>query len=159
MENLITPAYFHGLIELPDSQVNAELNTPSGDAVEVQKTRLELAITEYQQELLIRLFGSEVVPTECASILVRENILKSPIADFAFCNIIGEYQSQSTDGGEKIHSAQDSINVNYSEKYNAVWNRMVKECRKIRLSLYDAGKYNDYPTDDCDEIYQLKSFI
>ena len=159
MDNLITPAYFNGLIELPDSQVIAAIDTPSGEAVTTQTTRLEMEITEYQEELLTRLFGSNVLPTECESLMVRANILKSPIADFSYCNLIHEYQSNSSESGEKIHNAVDSIAVNYSEKYNLVWNRMVKECRKMRLALYDAGKYDTYPTDDDDEIYILKSFI
>ena len=159
MENKIDSRYFHGLIELPNLNIQADLDSPSGEEVSANANAIDMAITEYQQELLIKLFGSEVIPTEVEALIVRENILKSPIADYVFCNVISQYQSQSTESGEKQHGATDSISVSYQEKYFTVWNRLVKSCLSMRKVLYDAGKHSTYPTYNDEDIYNYKSFL
>lgn len=159
MDNLIDSRYFHGLIELPNLNIQAEFESPSGDEVTTNSNAIDMAITEHQQELLIKLFGSEVVPTQVESIIVREPILKSPIADYVFCKLIHEYQSQSTISGEKVHGATDSVSVSYQEKYFVVWNRLVKSCIQMRKVLYDAGIHSTYPTLDDEDIYEYKSFL
>ncbi|HAT76759.1 MAG TPA: hypothetical protein DCS19_07915 [Flavobacterium sp.] len=159
MENLITPAYFHGLIELPDSQVSAELNTPSGEAVAYQNDKLMVNIAKYQKKLLVKLFGSEVVPDEVASLLVDETTLTSPIANYVFCNVIKDYQSTSTMQGEQIQSAENTIHISYKNKQDEAWNDMVEMLGEIREVLYNAGKDFDYPTDYYSEIYKLSYFL
>lgn len=159
MENKIDSRYFHGLIELPNLNIQADYDSTSGDEVSSNANAIEMAIAEYQQELLIKLFGSEVIPTEVETLIVRENILKSPIADYVFCKLIPEYQSQSTTSGEKQHGASDSISVSYQEKYFTVWNRLVKSCLNMRKVLYDAGKHSTYPTYENEDIYNYKSFL
>lgn len=159
MENRIDSRYFRGLIELPNLNVQAEYNTPSSDNIGANNEAIDLSIAEYQQEFLIKLFGSEIVPTEVESDLIRESILRSPIADYVFCNVIGNYQSQATESGEKIHNATESQNVTYQERYFTVWNRMCKDCIKIRKTLYDAGLHYTYPVNGSEDIFQYKSIF
>lgn len=159
MENKIDSRYFHGLIELPNLNIQADYDSTSGDEISANANSIEMAITEYQQELLIKLFGSEVIPNEVEALIVRENILKSPIADYVFCKIIPEYQSQSTTSGEKQHGANDSVSISYQERHFTVWNRLVKSCLNMRKVLYDAGKHSTYPTYENEDIYNYKSFL
>ena len=165
MENLIDLRYFRGVTELPYSQIQTDLETPSGQSADIMQATYQMDIAEYQLELLTRLFGSEIIPTEesvsdaITLILYNENILRSAIADFVFCNAITDFQSSATIGGEKIHTAQDSISVSYQEKYLFVWNRLVKSCLQIRKLLYDNGLHSTYPTDINDSLYKFQSFV
>lgn len=159
MDNLIDNRYFRGILELPDSQINAELNTPSGDAVSYQDDKLRLNISKYQKKLLVKLFGSYVVPNEVASLLVDENTFTSPIANYVFCNIINEYQSASTSQGEQIQSAENTIRISYKNKQDESWNEMVELLGEIREVLFNAGLDFTYPTNYYDDIYRLSYFI
>jgi hypothetical protein len=159
MDNLINNRYFTGLLELPDTQVNAALDTPSGDAVTYQNDKLMVSISKYQKKLLVKLFGSEVVPSEVADLLVDETTLTSPIANYVFCNVIKDYQSASTMQGEQIQSAQDTIRISYKNKQDEAWNEMVEMLGEIRETLSAAGLDETYPTDYNIDIYRLSYFI
>lgn len=159
MENKIDSRYFRGLIALPNLNTQAEYDSPSSDNINSNISELDLYITEYQEEFFIKLFGSDVIPTEVEADLIKESIFRSPIADYVFCQVIHQYQSQLTESGEKIHNATESQNVSYQERFFIVWNRMVKDCVKIRETLYTAGLHTTYPTEDNEDIYNYKSFL
>jgi len=135
MDNLIDSRYFRGLIELPNLNTQADFSTPSGEDLTSNVSEIDMYIMEFQEEFLIKLFGSNIIPTEVETLIVSEKILRSPIADYVFCNVINNDQSQSTESGEKIHNAVDSLSVSFQEKGFAAWNRMVKSCLSIKLSI------------------------
>jgi len=159
MDNLIDYTYFFGLIKLPYVNLEAELNTPSENSVNIELNRLTMAITEYQLELLTKLFGSEVIPTGLETMVYNDAIKKSIIADYTFCKIMEEFVGELTMSGEKVHTSDNSQNGEYTERYFAVWNRMCKKCIAIRQSLYDSGEHATYPTENDENIYSFKSFL
>lgn len=159
MDNLIDIRYFRGLIELPFIKLAGEFGTSSDDTISNEQSELNLAIVEYQEEFLTKLFGSNVLPSEVSAYIVKENILKSVIADYVFCQIIHEYQSQATATGEKTDIATNTNNGQYMERYIAVWNRMVDVCILVRSKLIELGIDSDYPTEDDSDIYEYKFWL
>lgn len=159
MDNQIDLTYFFGLIKLPYINIESELNTPSDVSVSIELERLNRSIVEYQEELLTKLFGSNIIPENVVSLVVNNDTKKSIIADYLFCNVVSEFQGDTTMSGEKIYSNAESQTASYMERYLSVWNRMVKQCIKIRKILYDAGEHSTYPTDDDADIYNYKSFV
>lgn len=159
MENKIDNRYFSGLLELPLIQKQADFDTPSGDAISTENDRLNIYIAKYQKKLLVKLFGSEVIPASVETLLADESTLTSPIANYVFCNIIPIYQSQLTESGEKIHNTERSTSISYKNKQDEAWNDMVEMLGVIREQLYNEGLEETYPTDFNDEIYKLSYFI
>jgi len=159
MENKIDSRYFHSLIELPLSLTQAENGTPSDGAIDDFMSRLDQQIAKHQKKLLIKLFGSDIIPESVLELIVDENTLTSPIANYVYCNVITAYQSNSTDSGEKIHSAETSISISVKNKMDEAWNDMVEMLGDIRESLYNNGLEAIYPTDYNSEIYKLSYFI
>lgn len=159
MENKIDSRYFHSLLELPNLTVEAEINSPSGNEVSDNTTEINRYIQKFQKKLLVKLFGSEVIPTEVENLMIDEATLTSPIANYVFCNVMTKYQSRLTESGEKIHSAIDSVSISYKNKMDEAWNDMVEMLGEIRETIYNANLEDTYPTDYESEIYKLSYFI
>lgn len=155
MDNLITLEYFQGLLELPYVKLQSASTQSSGKAIDINQQQIERQISIFQKEFLVKLFGSETVPSEVESLMIDDVLFISPIANYVFCQVLPYYQSRATASGEKKKGAENSTSVDYHGRQLMVWNQMVYMNAAIREALDSAGLDSTYPTDYNDPIYKM----
>ena len=162
MENQIDLKYFYGLLALPYANMSQYQSGPSSQAVDTEQSELTRYIKRYQKEFFIKLFGEDAIPDDIdglTALLVDEETLVSPIANYVFCQVLPIYQSRATAAGEELKGNDNGQRTNYSDRYCMAWNDMVRMCADIRELIYDAGKHDDYPTNASEDIYTFKYVV
>jgi len=161
MENQIDLKYFYGLLALPYANMSQYQSGPSASAVDTEQAEIDRYIKRYQKEFFVKLFGSDAIPDVegVAELLVDEETLVSPIANYVFCQVLPIYQSRATLAGEELKGNDNGQRTNYSDKYCMAWNDLVRMCADIRDVIYSAGLHDTYPTNENDDIYKFKYIV
>ena len=118
--------------------------------------RLETAIEFYEEEYLTYLLGSELYEEFIATfddvkwdylkaLLVNEDKLRSPIANYIYCKYIYSRQFESTNGIRWNATKSDNVEqVSIFPQYSKAWNKMVEWNNK--LFKYLLGDFSDVET-------------
>lgn len=141
MNNKIDKKYFWGELEI------------TGLSVATKEDELNKFIAKYQKKYLKEMFNDvfvDEIPTDILSLLVDEETITSPIANFVYFFWQNSHAVVQTNAGTKALNTQNTQVQSPYFKMCAAWNEMVLKNEEIYKFMYEA-ETEDY--DFANDIY------
>jgi len=134
MNPLIDERYFWGITEISSlKQVNS---AAPGSASSEKANKLSRYIGKYQDEFILKCFGSLDLDSQYIDMLYDETTAISPIANYVYVMFKMENMSFATASGQKKLTTPNTIIVDERPQIVAAWNDMVDQIQRIHNTIY-----------------------